>query len=118
MEDFPDQNFYRNSGKTSRSGIESEINFKVNQKLKLNLISTIGNYKFVKYEVNGQDFSNNRIAGLPKNQHVFNLNYSLTKKINLILDFKIFGNDSFLICSIVFVLPIVIFSPIFAKFNL
>lgn len=92
LEDFPDQNFYRNSGKTSRSGIESEINFKVNQKLKLNLISTIGNYKFVKYEVNGQDFSNNRIAGLPKNQHVFNLNYSLTKKINLILDFKMFGN--------------------------
>ena len=35
LEDFPDQNFYRNSGKTSRSGIESEINFKVNQKLKL-----------------------------------------------------------------------------------
>ncbi len=92
LEDFPDQNFYRNSGKTSRSGIESEINFKVNQKLKLNLISTIGNYKFVKYEVNGQDFSKNRIAGLPKNQHVFNLNYSLTKKINLILDFKMFGN--------------------------
>ena len=92
LEDFPDQNFYRNSGKTSRSGIESEINFKVNQKLKLNLISTIGNYKFVKYEFNGQDFSNNRIAGLPKNQHVFNLNYSLTKKINLILDFKMFGN--------------------------
>jgi len=92
LEDFPDQNFYRNSGKTSRSGIESEINFKVNQKLKLNLILTIGNYKFVKYEVNGQDFSNNRIAGLPKNQHVFNLNYSLTKKINLILDFKMFGN--------------------------
>ena len=92
LEEFPDQNFYRNSGKTSRSGIESEINFKVNQKLKLNLISTIGNYKFVKYEVNGQDFSNNRIAGLPKNQHVFNLNYSLTKKINLILDFKMFGN--------------------------
>ena len=92
LEDFPDQNFYRNSGKTSRSGIESEINFRVNQKLKLNLISTIGNYKFVKYEVNGQDFSNNRIAGLPKNQHVFNLNYSLTKKINLILDFKMFGN--------------------------
>ena len=28
LEDFPDQNFYRNSGKTSRSGIESEINFK------------------------------------------------------------------------------------------
>jgi len=92
LEDFPDQNFYRNSGKTSRSGIESEINFKVNQKLKLNLISTIGNYKFVKYEFNGQDFSNNRIAGLPKNQHVFNLNYSLTNKINLILDFKMFGN--------------------------
>ena len=92
LEEFPDQNFYRNSGKTSRSGIESEINFKINQKLKLNLISTIGNYKFVKYEVNGQDFSNNRIAGLPKNQHVFNLNYSLTKKINLILDFKMFGN--------------------------
>ena len=92
LEEFPDQNFYRNSGKTSRSGIESEINFKVNQKLKLNLISTIGNYKFVKYEFNGQDFSNNRIAGLPKNQHVFNLNYSLTKKINLILDFKMFGN--------------------------
>ena len=92
LEEFPDQNFYRNSGKTSRSGIESEINFKVNQKLKLNLISTIGNYKFVKYEVNGQDFSNNRIAGLPKNQHVFNLNYSLTNKINLILDFKMFGN--------------------------
>ena len=64
----------------------------INQKLKLNLISTIGNYKFVKYEVNGQDFSNNRIAGLAKNQHVFNLNYSLTKKINLILDFKMFGN--------------------------
>ncbi len=92
LEDFPDQNFYRNSGKTSRSGIESEINIKVNQKLKLSLISTIGDYKFIKYEINGQDLSNNRIAGIPKNQHVFNLNYSLTKKINLILDLKMFGN--------------------------
>ena len=92
LEDFPDQNFYRNSGKTSRSGIESEINLKVNQKLKLSLISTIGDYKFIKYEINGQDLSNNRIAGIPKNQHVFNLNYSLTKKINLILDLKMFGN--------------------------
>jgi len=92
LEDFPDQNFYRNSGKTSRTGIESEINIKVNQKLKLSFISTIGDYKFIKYEINGQDLSNNRIAGIPKNQHVFNLNYSLTKKINLILDLKMFGN--------------------------
>ena len=84
-ENFPDQKFYNNAGKSKRKGIEISGLLKLNN---TNLISSYssGNYYFKDFTENNNDYSGNKIPGIPKN--IFTLSLEHRTKNNVFLNFN------------------------------
>jgi iron complex outermembrane receptor protein len=63
----PGRSFYRNAGKSSRKGVELGFASKPIDGLELTLAYTHANFKFDRFiDDDGNDFSGNRIPGLPR----------------------------------------------------
>ncbi|NER17932.1 TonB-dependent receptor family protein [Spongiivirga citrea] len=66
LEAFPDRNFFRNAGSTARNGIETQLEFDINQQWQLTSAYTYSYFIFDDYIVNGNDRSGNELPGIPK----------------------------------------------------
>ena len=83
---------YRNAGKTTKKGVEMEINSKISNNLNLDYSLTIGSYKFDDFKSNDNDYSNNWMPGIPDNNHNLKLKYFNKKGLNVILNLRSVGN--------------------------
>ncbi|KAA3634825.1 MAG: TonB-dependent receptor [Bacteroidetes bacterium] len=67
LEDFPGRTFYNNSGKTSRTGIELAHSKRWLPFLSTQISYTWSDFKFEEYNVDGTDFSQLQLPGIPAN---------------------------------------------------
>ena len=84
-ENFPDQKFYNNAGKSKRKGIEIAGLLKLNNSILSSSYSS-GDYYFKDFSENSNDFSGNKIPGIPKN--IFTLSLEHRTKNNVFLNFN------------------------------
>ncbi|MEM0965035.1 MAG: TonB-dependent receptor [Verrucomicrobiota bacterium] len=66
-EAFPGREFYRNAGRSSRTGLEVFAEALLTESLTLSGSYTWSDFRYDSYSVNGEDFSGNEIPGIPKN---------------------------------------------------
>lgn len=84
-ENFPDQKFYNNAGKSKRKGIEITGLLKLNNTILSSSYSS-GDYYFKDFSENSNDYSGNKIPGIPKN--IFTLSLEHRTKNNVFLNFN------------------------------
>ncbi|MAT54346.1 MAG: hypothetical protein CMN32_07665 [Saprospirales bacterium] len=65
LEQFPGRTFYRNSGKSSRSGIELSFASQFSKSLRWLVNYTYNDFKYKDYRPQAKDFSGNRQPGVP-----------------------------------------------------
>lgn len=79
IEDFPDQTFYRNAGKTNRIGVEVEAFYAPTSSLQMILSASKGQFEFKEFQVFSETFTNNRLPGVPNNMAHFTVKYNSSK---------------------------------------
>jgi iron complex outermembrane receptor protein len=89
-ENFPDQKFYNNAGKSKRQGIEIAGLLKLNNTILSSSYSS-GDYYFKDFSENSNDYSGNKIPGIPKNIFTLSLEYRTKNNVFLNFNFKNIG---------------------------
>ena len=89
-ENFPDQKFYNNAGKSKRKGIEISGLLKLNNTILSSSYSS-GNYYFKDFTENSNDYSGNKIPGIPKNIFTLSLEHRTKNSVFLNFNFKNIG---------------------------
>ena len=89
-ENFPDQKFYNNAGKSKRKGIEIAGLLKLNNTILSSSYSS-GDYYFKDFSENSNDYSGNKIPGIPKNIFTLSLEHRTKNNVFLNLNFKNIG---------------------------
>ena len=89
-ENFPDQKFYNNAGKSKRKGIEIAGLLKLNNTILSSSYSS-GDYYFKDFSENSNDYSGNKIPGIPKNIFTLSLEYRTKNNVFLNFNFKNIG---------------------------
>ena len=84
-ENFPDQKFYNNAGKSKRKGIEIAGLLRLNNTILSSSYSS-GDYYFKDFSENSNEYSGNKIPGIPKN--IFTLSLEHRTKNNVFLNFN------------------------------
>ncbi len=70
--------FYRNAGKTLRTGLEMGINYQITEGLTAYYTQTFSNFKYDTYSVNTTSFDGKVLPGIPKTHGQLELRYSPT----------------------------------------
>ncbi len=98
FESITGQVIYQNAGKTTKKGVELEINAQLNSNFVIDYSLTKGEYKFENFSNEEFDYSENDIAGIPTSFHKLSLKYSNDKDLNLVISWKkvgkIYANNS------------------------
>jgi iron complex outermembrane recepter protein len=71
----PGRSFFRNAGRSRRDGVELSADWRLSQHWQLGAAYTYADYRFERYELNGNDFSGNEIPGIPRQQLSAELRY-------------------------------------------
>ena len=96
-ENYPNQKFYNNAGKSERNGIEISGFFTFNKTI-LSSSYSQGNYIFKEFNDNGNNYRGNKIPGIPNNVLTISVEHKTEKELSLNLNFKkigaIYANNS------------------------
>jgi len=92
IDTLPGRNFYRNVGKTKRSGLEAEIQVRLPQNLTAKFSYTYSNFKLDDYVREGIDLSGKEFPGIPPHRVFLNLKYFHNSGFNVILDNQYVGS--------------------------
>ncbi len=90
-ENFPNQKFYNNAGKSKREGIEILGFYKIN-KTTISASYTSGKYIFKEFTDNDKDYKGNKIPGIPNNTLTVSLEHKTKNKLFFNLNFKNIGS--------------------------
>ena len=90
-ENFPNQKFYNNAGKSKREGIEILGFYKIN-KTTISASYTSGKYIFKEFIDNDKDYKGNKIPGIPNNTLTVSLEHKTKNKLFFNLNFKNIGS--------------------------
>lgn len=97
-ENFPDREFFRNAGKSEQYGLEAALDYELIDNLILSLSYTYLNFKFIDFETSEENFDNNEVPGIPKNQLYSEIRYShpsgLYGAVDLLYVDDFYVNDS------------------------
>lgn len=63
---FPDREFFRNAGSSRKNGAEAAINVFPTERLSATLSYTYSDFKYKNFDPGGNDFSGNRLPGVPE----------------------------------------------------
>ncbi len=66
LSQFPDREFFRNAGSSSRQGVEAAIELKFPRGFSFGLNHTWSDFTYDQFLAGGNDFSGNRIPGIPE----------------------------------------------------
>ena len=91
LEEFPGRNFFRNIGNTNRIGFEVFVIHPFNDFFKVTTNWSFQNFTFGTFELDGENFENNKLPGLPNFQGNIQLEFQFCKKMTLILQNQFFG---------------------------
>ena len=90
-ENFPNQIFYNNAGKSKRSGLEISGLFKINELINIETSYSVGEYIFDEFIDNENNYSGNKIPGIPDNIMTINLEYRTKSELFINLNLKSIG---------------------------
>lgn len=93
----PGRSFFRNAGRSRRDGIELSAEWLLSPRWQLGAAYTYADYRFKRYELNGNDFSGNEIPGIPRQQLFAELRYQATgwhARLNLNAVDRLFADDA------------------------
>lgn len=62
---FPDREFYRNAGSTQKNGFEAAVHLQLLEDLIARVSYTFSDFSYEAFELDGSDFSGNRLPGVP-----------------------------------------------------
>lgn len=96
-----DQDYYINAGGTQQKGLELALNTHLlNQNVSLirnidwNSSLTFYDFKFSNYQIAGNNYSGNRLTGVPKTNINTNLNFDFRKQWNLSINYQFNGKTT------------------------
>lgn len=72
----PGREFYRNAGKTRHQGVEAALSTELGAGWSLGVNYTWSHFRYRDFESNGQNFSDQRIPGIPQHLAALRLNYT------------------------------------------
>ena len=90
LEGFPGKNFYRNVGSTVRRGLELSSQFFFDGG-KLNLSYTLSKNEFKYFTLDGNNFEDNLIPGIPSQMLDLDLVFNMTRGRSLIISNRLIG---------------------------
>jgi iron complex outermembrane receptor protein len=90
LEGFPGKNFYRNVGSTVRRGLELSSQFFFDGG-KLNLSYTLSKNEFKDFTLDGNNFEDNLIPGIPSQMLDLDLVFNMTRGRSLIISNRLIG---------------------------
>lgn len=97
LEAFPDRDFFRNAGETSRIGLEGNVGYSFGGGWKSNLSFTYSDFEYTSYELGSNDFAGNALPGIPKTFGTLSLTKSAEKGLlvdaQLIHTGELYAND-------------------------
>ena len=92
----PGRTFYQNAGSTTRKGIEFLIKHQFNKRFQAQITYNHASFKYQDFEQNGEDFSGNKLPGIPSDfgtlllsyhwKNTLQLNYTKTYRGDLFAD--------------------------------
>lgn len=97
LEQFPGRTFYRNSGKSSRTGVEASFAAQLLTTLHWSLSYTWSDFKYKDFRPSANDYSGNRQPGVPQHLVWSSLNYAegpLLGQLQVQYTGKLYANDS------------------------
>lgn len=75
LEAFPDRDFFRNAGSSTRKGVEVFVEQKIDKNLSVNTSYTYSEFKYKNYELPSGDFRGKLLPGIPKHKISFSTNF-------------------------------------------
>jgi len=90
-ENFPNQKFYNNAGKSKREGIEILGFYTINKTI-ISTSFTLGKYIFKEFRDNVNDYKGNKIPGIPNNILTVSLEHKTKNNLFLNFNFKNTGS--------------------------
>lgn len=78
---FPDRDFFRNAGSTSRKGVEVEAAYAFTKDLQVTASYTFSDFEYKEFEVGDQNFAGNVLPGIAR--HITNVGLQYTHKSGL-----------------------------------
>lgn len=76
LEDFPERDFFRNAGKTKRTGTELSLFYDTKKDVNIEASYSYGNFRFDEYSLNGRDLTENKLPGIPDQMLNLSLRYN------------------------------------------
>ena len=86
LEAFPDRDFFRNAGETSRVGIEASVGYGFGSGWNSNLSYTFSDFVYRDYVLPNGDYTDNQLPGIPRSYGALSLNKTGSK--GLLLNFQ------------------------------
>jgi iron complex outermembrane receptor protein len=90
LEGFPGKNFYRNVGSTIRRGLELSSQFFFDGG-KINLSYTLSKNEFKEFTLDGNNFEDNLIPGIPSQMLDLDIVFNMTRGRSLIISNRLIG---------------------------
>jgi iron complex outermembrane receptor protein len=91
-ENFPNQIFYNNAGKSKRSGFEISSLIRINESINIETSYSVGKYIFDDFIDKGNNYSGNKIPGVPNKILTLGLEYITKSELFINLNLKSIGN--------------------------
>lgn len=96
---FPGRTFFSNAGSSERDGVELALNWRHESGLSVQAAYTWSDFRFDQFiDDNGNDFSGNRLPGLPERHGYLGLNYASDRGLNATLETffagRLFANNA------------------------
>ena len=91
-ENFPNQIFYNNAGKSKRSGFEISSLIRINKSINIETSYSVGKYIFDDFIDKGNNYSGNKIPGVPNKILTLGLEYITKSELFINLNLKSIGN--------------------------
>ena len=97
LESFPDRTFYRNAGKTNRTGLELSFSKQISDFLDTKISYTFSDFSYKSFQIGTTDLAGKKLPGIPK--HMASITSNLVKNgwnISLInrLQGNLFADDA------------------------
>lgn len=92
LPEFPDREFYRNAGRSTRDGLEAEIMMAFENGFRIGIDYTYSDFRYDRFVVGESDFSGNRVPGIPRHYGGLDITYDRGTGLFAVLRTRFVGN--------------------------
>ncbi|HKJ90586.1 MAG TPA: TonB-dependent receptor [Oceanipulchritudo sp.] len=91
LPEFPDREFYRNAGRSTRDGLEAEIMMAFENGFRIGIDYTYSDFRYDRFIVGESDFSGNRVPGIPRHYGGLDIAYNRGTGLFAVLRTRLVG---------------------------